>query len=190
MVRKTKKKKKPTKRTKYDVHFIFTGGTIDSAFDGHKDTVVINPHSFIPEYLRKLSLYKKIKYTEVCMKDSRDLTRKDLQKILKVIEKSSCKKIIITQGTYTMPATSKFIEKNLKDKSKTVVFTGAMFPLHGFVFTDAPFNLGFVLGRIQEVSPGVYVCMNGRVFEPKEVMKAIYQKVIFEGRFVSTFGAK
>lgn len=39
------------------------------------------------------------------MKDSRDFKPKDLENVLKTVEKSPHTKIIITHGTYTMPDT-------------------------------------------------------------------------------------
>jgi hypothetical protein len=55
------------------VHFILTGGTIDSYYKGEIDTAVPNKHSVIPNYLKGLKLYLNLKFTEVCMKDSRSL---------------------------------------------------------------------------------------------------------------------
>jgi len=43
--------------------------------------------------------------------------------------------------------------------------------------------LGFALAKLQELEPGIYVCMNGKVFGAKESGKIIQQ-----GRFVSLFG--
>ena len=37
--------------------------------------------------------------------------------------------------------------------------------------SDAPFNLGFALGCLQTLPFGVYLAMNGRVFDPHRVTK-------------------
>lgn len=170
---------------KETIHFITTGGTIDSHYDGTRDTVVPNKRSVIPNYIKSLKLYEKTEFTEICLKDSRRLDKKDLKNILKTIEKSKSKKIIIVQGTYKIPDTGRYLKANLKIKNKTIVITGSLIPLIGFSPSDAPFNLGYSIAKVQELSPGIYVCMNGRIFSPEEVLKQIYA-----GRFSSIFDEK
>ncbi len=164
------------------IHFILTGGTIDSFYDGTKDTAVPNEHSVIPEFIKSLKLYNTAEFTEVCMKDSRQLTQGDRNQILKAIEGSPANKIIITHGTYTMPDTARFIKVNLKRSDQTIIFTASMIPIRGFSPSDGPFNLGYSLAQVQKLESGIYVCMNGRVFKPEEVVK-----IIQEGRFASVF---
>jgi len=167
------------------IHFIITGGTIDSFYDSTKDTVVPNKKSIIPQFIGSLKLYDKSEFTVVCMKDSREIVKADLKKILDVIEKSPHKKIIITHGTYTMPDTSRFLKANLKRKDQTIIVTGSMIPLLGFSPSDGPFTIGYAIAKVQDLEKGIYVCMNGRVFSSEEVMK-----VNKEGRFSSIFGEK
>lgn len=168
------------------VHFIITGGTIDSVWNGAQDTVVVSEHSVLPEYFEalgsNLKFYEKIKFTEVCMKDSRAITEEDRKNILKAIEESEATKIIITHGTYTMPDTARYLKDNLKRKDQVIVLTGSMVPIKGFDFSDGPFNLGFAFAQTQVLNSGVYVCMNSRVFTPEEVAKNIA-----EGKFYSIF---
>jgi len=170
---------------KETIHFIITGGTIDSYYDGTKDTAIPNEKSTIPHFVKSLKLFNPVDFTEVCMKDSRDIVQADLKKILNAVEKSSHKKIIITHGTYTMPDSGRFLEVNLKRKDQTIIITGSMIPLLGFSPSDGPFAIGYSIAKVQELKPGIYICMNGRVFTPKEVMK-----VNKEGRFISIFGEK
>jgi len=107
------------KKNTLSIHFIMTGGTIDSHYDGKKDTVVPNKQSIMPRFIESMKLYDKTIFSEVCMKDSREITKKDLKNILNKIEKSSSKRIIITHGTYTMSDSARFIETNLKRKDQT-----------------------------------------------------------------------
>jgi len=167
------------------IHFFMTGGTIDSVYDGIRDTAVPRSHSIIPSYIGNLRLYTKTLFTEICMKDSRALSKDDMKKLCREVDKSPAKKIIITHGTYTMPDTARFLEANLKTKDKTIVLTGSMIPLEGFSPSDAGFNLGYSLSQVQILPKGVYVCMNGKSFSPKEVLK-----VLQEGRFDSIFSKK
>jgi L-asparaginase len=164
------------------VHFIITGGTIDSTWRGQKDTVEPSEHSSIPDYLKDLKLYVKFIFTEACMKDSRQLTQDDIKNICKAVEESSCTKIVITHGTYTMPDTARYLKAHLKRTDQVVVLTGSMTPLKGFESTDAPFSLGFAISQVQALSNGVYLCMNGKTFTPEEVSKDLS-----EGKFYSIF---
>jgi len=171
---------------KSKIHIILTGGTIDSYYEGSVDTVIPKEHSVIPQYLKSLKLYTDFTFSEICMKDSRDLTSQDREKIYQAVKNSKSKRIIITHGTYTIPKTAKFISQNLKIKNKVIIITGGMIPLEGFAPSDAPFNLGFSIAESQHLPDGVYVCMNGKIFRPEEVY--IPQKsvqFIKEGRFTS-----
>ncbi|OGZ01186.1 MAG: hypothetical protein A3B13_03715 [Candidatus Liptonbacteria bacterium RIFCSPLOWO2_01_FULL_45_15] len=170
---------------KETIHFVITGGTMDSFYNGKKDTVEVSSASNIPAYIKSLNLYENIEFIQVTMKDSRALTKDDIQNVLNTIKKSKHKKIIVTHGTYTMPDTAKFLKANLKRSDQTIVFTGSMIPLMGFAPSDAPFNLGYSIAKVQELGPGIFVCMNGRIFSPEEVLKLLY-----EGKFTSIFDLK
>lgn len=163
------------------VHFILTGGTIDSFYNGPLDTVTPHENSVIPEYIRSLKLHEKTSFTQVCMKDSRNLSRSDQEKILGTIEKAKEKLFIITHGTYTMPDTARYLEANLIRKDATIIFTGSMVPIE-FPRNDGTFNIGYTLAEIHHLSPGIYVCMNGRIFAPGEILK-----LLSEGKFTSIF---
>lgn len=167
------------------IHFIMTGGTIDSFYDGTIDTVRPNKRSVIPKYIKALKLHIKTEFTQVCMKDSRDIVLKDMDNVKKVIEKSKHKYYIITHGTYCMPDTARYLKEHLKNKNKVIVLTGSLVPLEIFVGSDALFNLGYSVAEIFHLKAGIYVCMNGKIFDPNEIAKLIGQ-----GRFVSIFGVR
>lgn len=167
------------------IHVIITGGTIDSSWSGKQDTAIPNEHSYIPEFFKNIDLYEELIYTEVCLKDSRNLTQSDVQRILGETEKSECKKIIITHGTYTMPDTARYLQANLTRKDQTIIITGSMTPLKGFEPSDASFNLGYAVSKVQELTAGIYICMNGETFTPDEVAKSLS-----EGKFYSIFKDK
>ncbi|MFC1655491.1 asparaginase domain-containing protein [Patescibacteria group bacterium] len=164
------------------IHFIITGGTIDSYYDTSKDTAVPNEKSIIPRFVESLKLHCKSEFTEVCMKDSRDILPDDLKDILKAVEDSKHTKIIITHGTYTMPDTARYLKANLERDDQTVILTASAIPINGFSPSDGPFSLGYAVAKSEDLSPGVYVCINGKVFTPEEVVK-----VMSEARFTSIF---
>ena len=70
-------------------------------------------------------------------------------------------------GTDTMADTAAVLS-GLKDK--TIVLTGAMQPAR-MRRTDAVFNVGFAWAAVQLLPPGVYIAMNGEVFEAGAVRK-------------------
>ncbi len=167
---------------KNTTHFIITGGTIDSYYNGVHDSVTPSETSVIPEFIASLKLYHDAQFTTVCMKDSRNLNQDDLNNILTTVEESPATKIIVTHGTYTMPDTAKYLKANLQRKDQVIIFTGSTIPIKGFSPSDGTFNLGYALAEADHLAPGIYVCMNGKVFNPDEVIKLLY-----EGRFMSVF---
>ena len=164
------------------VHFIMTGGTIDSHYDASKDTAVPNEQSIIPSFVQSLKIYHETEFTTVCLKDSRDIVEDDLKAIANTVEKSQCKHILITHGTYTMPDTARYLKANLESNNKVIVLTASAIPIQGFSPSDGPFNLGFAMAKLEDLEPGVYVIINGRIFSPEEVIK-----VMSEARFTSIF---
>ncbi len=55
---------------------------------------------------------------------------------------------------------------------KTIVLTGAMQPAR-FRFTDAVFNIASAMMAAQTLPEGVYIVMNGRVFNPETTRKNV-----------------
>lgn len=161
------------------IHFIMTGGTIDSYFDGFEDKIVPHKESVTPRYIKSLKLHIDTEFTQICMKDSRDIKLDDMQKIADIVESSEYGHFIVTHGTYTMPDTGRYLKEHLKRKDAVVILTGSLIPVD-FAISDGLFNLGYSVAEIFHLDPGVYVSMNGRIFEPAEIAK-----LMGEGRFVS-----
>jgi L-asparaginase len=100
-------------------------------------------------------------------KDSLGITDKDRQVIFNVIKASRCKYIVITHGTDTMVKTAKKLEGI---ENKVIVLTGSFKPSRCNT-GDATFNFGYAIAAVQLLKPGVYIAMNGNVFDPDEVRK-------------------
>jgi L-asparaginase len=109
-----------------------------------------------------------LEITTLMMMDSLDMNEQDRQTIAKACMDVSEKKILITHGTDTMPETAALLAGTIKDK--TIVLTGAMVP-YKFGSSDGLFNLGSALAFVQTLPPGVYVAMNGKIFEGENVRK-------------------
>ena len=59
----------------------------------------------------------------------------------------------------------------LKDvKDKVIVFTGSMEPAR-LRYTDAIFNVGCAVTAVQCLPPGIYITMNGQIFNALKVRK-------------------
>ena len=154
------------------ITFIATGGTIDSVFDAPSERKKIKEHSGIPDYIRNVIVpHCEFDAAEPVMIDSLDMKDEHRQKILEAVEKVESKNIIITHGTDTMIDTALYLEKNLKDLSKTIIMVGSMIPLDGFYNSDAPFNLGYAMAQVQMNKGGIHLCMNAQCFTPSEVVK-------------------
>jgi L-asparaginase len=53
---------------------------------------------------------------------------------------------------------------------KCIVLTGAMEPAP-FKSSDAVFNLGVAVGAVSSLSDGVFIAMNGGIFDPHKCRK-------------------
>ena len=101
-------------------------------------------------------------------KDSKFITEKDKELILKKCQECKEDKIIITHGTMTIVQTAQYLgQRKLR---KTIVLTGAMVPINKKE-TDGPFNLGTAFTAVQLLPEGVYITMNGKVFNWDSVRK-------------------
>jgi L-asparaginase len=162
------------------IYFLITGGTIDSIDKDITYPLINQGSSIIPTFIKSLKLDNDIKFSEICFKDSREISKDDLRKILDVIKNTPYKCIIITTGTFGMPDIGRFLELNLKKNNKTIVLTGSMTPIYGFPMSDGPFNLGYAISQVQSLPKGVYACMNGKTLSTNEVIK-----IVDEGKFDS-----
>jgi len=145
-----------------------TGGTIDKVYFDAKSTFEVGEPQIV-EVLREANLSIDYQVTPLMRKDSLELTEEDREKIRQAIQKSAATQIVITHGTDTMTATA----KALADISgKTIVLTGAMQPAR-FRFTDAVFNIASAMMAAQTLPCGVYIAMNGQVFDPHTTRKNI-----------------
>ena len=55
-------------------------------------------------------------------------------------------------------------------QDKTIVLTGAMIPVK-FGSSDGLFNMGSALSFVQALTQGVYIAMNGQIFNQENVKK-------------------
>lgn len=148
--------------------FIQTGGTIDKDYPKNTRGYAFEiTEPAIQRILAKINPGFKFEIISLLRKDSMDLTADDRAAIYHTCAESEIKKIVITHGTDTMIETAEVL---LGMKDKTVVITGAMKP-QKFTDTDADFNLGMAIGVVQSLPEGVYITMNGCIFEHDKIIR-------------------
>ena len=137
------------------------GGTIDKVyFDQLSEYQVGLPNA--KEILDGLPIAFEYEVESLLRKDSLDMDEADRQLVHDRVAADPCPKIIVTHGTDTMIETG----KKLSDLSgKCIVLTGAMEPAR-FKSSDAVFNVGVAVGAVSSLPAGVYIAMNGRIFNP------------------------
>jgi len=153
-----------------DIKIFTVGGTIDKIyFDAKSKYEVGNP--MISELLDGSNICVTYSVEPLMAKDSLEMTDEDRIILAKAIAKDKNNKILVTHGTDTMIKSALEVKKYV-DNSKTVVFTGSMSPAI-FKDSDAVFNVGGALIAVQTLTPGVYISMNGRIFDPEKSIKNV-----------------
>lgn len=147
---------------------ITTGGTIDKIyFDDKSDYQIGDPQ--IGETLSMMDVAFDYEINTLMRKDSLYMTDADRQHIRATVEANDHNYILITHGSDTMVETARVLHGLA---NRHIVLTGALHPAR-FRDSDAVFNIGCALGAVQTVEPGVWIAMNGRVWNPHHVVKNV-----------------
>jgi L-asparaginase len=145
---------------------VTTGGTIDKVYFDAKSEFEVG-RSMVGDLLREAHVHVPFETLEVMRKDSLDLTDADREAIRRAIAEAANTRVVVTHGTDTMTKTARVLRAIT---GKTIVLTGALSPAR-FANTDAAFNVGMAFGAVQSLPPGVYIAMNGQVFDAAKVRK-------------------
>jgi L-asparaginase len=147
---------------------VTTGGTIDKVyFDDKSDYQVGEPQ--IGRILQELGVAFRFQVIPIIRKDSLQITDADRDLLRQTIAAQPARQVLVTHGTDTMVDTAKVLA-DIPDK--VIVLTGALNPAR-FRGSDAEFNVGTAVGAVQCLPPGVYIAMNGRVWDPARVRKNV-----------------
>jgi L-asparaginase len=147
---------------------VTTGGTIDKVyFDDKSDYQVGEPQ--IGRILKELGVAFRFNVIPILRKDSLHIDAADRELMRATIAAQAASHVLVTHGTDTMVDTAKVLAQV---EGKTIVLTGALNPA-GFRGSDAEFNIGTAVGAVQSLPPGVYIAMNGRVWDPARVRKNV-----------------
>ena len=150
------------------IKLLITGGTIDGLEYTEEDQRPTDHETLIPQLLAEVRSTADINVEVLMNKDSRFVTDEDREVIAQKCIVVPEERIVITHGTITMADTASFLVG--KAINKTIVLLGAMVPANQEK-SDALFNLGGAIIASQTLPIGVYVVMNGRVFEGDKVAK-------------------
>ncbi|NKB32203.1 MAG: asparaginase [Pseudomonadales bacterium] len=143
-----------------------TGGTIDKIyFDKKSEFEVGDP--VVGKLLEAMDVGFEFQVDALMRVDSLDMTDEHRDIIVERVKASTTKHILITHGTDGMVETASKLQ-GIEDK--TIVLTGSLQPA-AFVHNDAVFNIGCSIGAVQTLQAGVYIVMNGQVFDADKVTK-------------------
>lgn len=150
-----------------EIKIFTTGGTIDKIYFDQKSTYEVGEPT-IHEVLAEANVTVAYRCQNIMRKDSLDLTDEDRQKIYDVVAADRHRHIVITHGTDTMIQTARKLLPLAGER--VIVLTGSMMPAK-FKSSDAMFNIGGALIAVQTLPPGVYIVMNGQIFDPRQARK-------------------
>lgn len=108
----------------------------------------------------------------ICMKDSRAVTASDRGRLALEIERQATDRILIPHGTFTMPDTGIYLRTHLDTEvlHKSIILTGSLVPLND-PESDAEASLKFALDVLRDKPAGVWIAMQGKLWDPREVTK-------------------
>lgn len=150
-----------------DLQIFTSGGTIDKVyFDAKSEYTIGDPQ--IDRILEEALVTLDYEVEVLLQKDSLDMTEEDRKMIVRRIDEAECDRVLLTHGTDTMVETAQAIAEVVE--GKTVVLVGSLQPAR-FRESDALFNIGFATAAVQAMPAGVYIAMNGRIFDPDAVRK-------------------
>jgi L-asparaginase len=145
---------------------VATGGTIDKIYFDDKSTFQIGAPQ-IGEILTALGVAFAFDVIALMRKDSLHMGEADRDLIRRTIQEQPHRHVLVTHGTDTMVDTARVL---VGIAGKVIVLTGSLNPAR-FQGSDAVFNIGCAVGAIQALPDGVYIAMNGRVWDPQRVRK-------------------
>lgn len=145
---------------------VTTGGTIDKIYFDDKSTYEIGEPQ-IGKILEALGVAFTFEVMPALRKDSLHLDDSDRDLLRRIIAAQPHRHVLVTHGTDTMVETAAVLS-SIEDK--VIVLTGALNPAR-FQGSDAVFNVGCAVGAVQSLPSGVYIAMNGRIWDPAKVRK-------------------
>ncbi len=149
------------------LRILATGGTFDKHYDEIAGRLTF-AESHLPAVLARTRMTLATELEVVSMLDSLEMQDTDRENIANACKQANETAIVIIHGTDTMRETAHVL--GAANLAKTIVLTGAMIP-YEIANSDALFNLGLACGVAQTLPHGVYIAMNGKIFNWNQVKK-------------------
>ena len=150
------------------IKILATGGTFDKIYyDAKSDFHIGEP--MVQPILEEANVTFDFEVESILKKDSLELDDADRETILRKVQQDVCDRIVITHGTDTMIKTAMHL---IEVENKTIVITGAMQPARMRI-SDSAYNIGVATTAVQLLEHGVYVTMNGQIFDPRSTSKNV-----------------
>ena len=154
-----------------------TGGTFNKRYNPLKGELEVPKDSLALDGILRYCNNTSYELLNIIHKDSLEMTEEDRELIVKTIQSSSCRKVLIVHGTDTMDVTATFLALHIKDK--IITLTGAMVPF-SIDTVEATCNFMMALGDVmRNEEKGVYIAMHGIVAPHASIYKN-REKGIFE----------
>jgi L-asparaginase len=146
---------------------IFTaGGTFDKVyFDTLSEFQIGEP--MVDTLLAEANVNFDYDIQSLMKKDSLEMDDQDRETMRHAVAIATQSMILITHGTDTMVDSARALQ-GIADK--TIVMFGAMQPAR-MRYSDAMFNLGVASAAVQTLPAGIYIAMNGLIFDALKVTK-------------------
>ena len=149
------------------IKIYITGGTFDKEYNELTGELYFkNSHMY--ELLELGRCRLDVDIETILMVDSMEMSKIERNYIIQKCVEESIQKIVITHGTDTMVETARMLADVVIDK--TILLTGAMIPVK-FGSSDGRFNMGSALSFVQALPAGIYITMNGQIFNQGNVKK-------------------
>ena len=149
------------------IKIFVTGGTFDKEYNELNGELYFKK-THLHEMLALGRSQLKVDVETLMMKDSLEMSDESRNSIVQKCFQSNEDRILITHGTDTMVKTANLLAAKIT--TKTIVLTGAMIP-YKFGSSDGLFNLGSALSFLQILPHGIYIAMNGNIFNWDNVKK-------------------
>lgn len=148
------------------VKIFTTGGSIDKGYSTEESDFIVGEPT-IEQILIEANVTLDYEIVSLIKKDSLEISDDDRRAIYERVKTDPNRYIVITHGTDTMIQTAQALSQI---PNKVIVLAGAMQP-SAFKVSDAAFNVGGAILAVQTLPEGVYIAMNGRIFNPQESIK-------------------
>lgn len=148
------------------IRIFTTGGTFDKVyFDALSEFKIGDP--MVEALLTEANVNFDYAVESLFKKDSLEINDEDRAMLRQAVANASESKLMITHGTDTMVESARALQ-GIDDK--TIVMFGAMQPAR-MRYSDAMFNLGAASSAVQTLPAGIYIAMNGQIFDALKVTK-------------------